>query len=373
MSGYLRVIILTLVLSVAMKKTRCGPLYSLSNRAYYRTLQFFIFLTMTLFLGLRTSYNDTFVYLIMYERVSAFPSFWETFDPRISQYPGFMIVQAFLRTYDVSGQGFLLIFTSVAIASILIFLKKNSCDYTLSLFLLFATNVYTFTAAAMKQVAAISIGLIAIIFALKGKWGAFIVTVLIAAMFHPYVLLFGLVPFFMFRPWSKPTYLLLGMAFIAGIMLESLLGTIIDITEMIGDAYTEEELMGEGINIFRVMVANVPLILSLMYKDILFRNSTKAENLMVNLTMLNGAIMFIGLFGNSIYFSRLANYFTIFSCVSLPWIIHHLPGSRKSFFSAALVAGYIGFFIYANMINQSFDANFSRITLWQYLTNYIFE
>ena len=92
---------------------------------------------------------------------------------------------------------------------------------------------------------------------------------------------------------------------------------------------------------------------------------------MVNLAMLNGAIMFVGMFGTAIYFSRLASFFTIAQCIALPWILSKLPRDRRTFFTAAMIVGYCGFFAYANVLSQSFDANFRRITLFEYLRNYI--
>ena len=219
----------------------------------------------------------------------------------------------------------------------------------------------------MKQSAAMAISYLAIHFAVKKKWGIFAVLLLLAATFHPYVLILGIVPILTFKPWSKMTYVMLGGFLFAGFALETLLGTIVDITTMIGDNYSEEALIGDGINIFRVLVCNVPLFLTFLYRKQLFRNSTRTAHLMINLAMVNGAIMFVGLFGTAIYFSRLANYLIISQCIALPWILSKLPSDRQRFYQIAMIFGYCGFFVYANVLSQSFDANFSRITLFDYL------
>ena len=83
----------------------------------------------------------------------------------------------------------------------------------------------------------------------------------------------------------------------AGFLLRPLIGTVVNITTLLGEEYTVSSFTGEGVNIFRVLVCNVPLVLSYIYRKKLFSDSSKAENLIVNLTMLNGAIMFVGLFG----------------------------------------------------------------------------
>lgn len=373
MKEYLFFIAVTLALAWIIERTCVGEPYSIATRSKDRLCYFLIFAVLTLFVGLRTYYNDTTVYITAYERAAGFPAFWDSFNAELGANPGFTITQAWLKSNGISSQGFLLFFAAISVGCSVYFLKTYSNNFILSLFLFFATNAYTLTAAAVKQSAAIALSLVAVTFALKKKWIPFAILIFLAATFHPYILLFVLVPILTFKPWSKLTYIMLAAFVCAGFMLESLLGTIVDITSMIGDYYTEEALIGEGINIFRVLVANVPLILTFIYRKILFRNSTKTDHLIINLAMLNGAIMFVGMFGTAIYFSRMASFFTIAQCVALPWILSKLPRDRKNFYTAAMVVCYCGFFIYANVISQSFDANFGRITLIEYLKNYVFR
>lgn len=358
---------IALLLAVCIEKTCLGGVNSIATKHKDRLFYLIIFATLTIFLGLRTRYNDTYNYIIGYSNSVAFPNFWETFNPQLGANPGFTLTQAYLKSKGLSSQSFLLLFSAISIGCSLYFIKHYSNNFVLSLFLYFTTNSYTLTAAAVKQSTAIALSLIAIIFALKKKWMLYAIMIVLAATFHPYVLLYAIVPFLMFKPWTSKTYILLAVFVSIGFALNSLLGTIVDITSMIGDSYSEESFVGEGINIFRVLVANVPLFLTFLYRKKLFSDSTSTEHLMVNLSILNGAIMFVGMFGTAIYFSRMASYFTIMQCVALPWILSKLPKSRKMFYTTAMVIGYCLFFLYANVISQSFDDNFSRITLFDYL------
>lgn len=135
----------------------------------------------------------------------------------------------------------------------------------------------------------------------------------------------------------------------------------------LGEEYTASSFTGEGVNIFRVLVCNVPLALSFLYRKELFTNSSKAENLAVNLTMLNGAIMFVGLFGTANYFARLANYFLIFQSLSLPWMLKKIGGKDGKMLTILMVLGFVAYFYYANVINQPFDQDFARLSLAEYL------
>lgn len=160
---------------------------------------------------------------------------------------------------------------------------------------------------------------------------------------------------------------MLAFSLAAGFLLRPLLGMIVNITTRLGEEYTISEFTGEGVNIFRVLVCNVPLVLSCIYRKKLFADSSETENLMVNLTMLNGAIMFVGLFGTANYFARLANYFLIFQSLSLPWMLKKIGGRDRRTLKILMVAGYLVYFCYENAINQPFDQDFARLSLSEYL------
>ena len=153
----------------------------------------------------------------------------------------------------------------------------------------------------------------------------------------------------------------------AGFLLRPLIGTVVNITTLLGEEYTVSSFTGEGVNIFRVLVCNVPLVLSYIYRKKLFSDSSKAENLIVNLTMLNGAIMFVGLFGTANYFGRLANYFLIFQSLSLPWMLKKIGGRDGKMLTILMVLGFIAYFYYANVIAIPFGQDFARLSLSEYL------
>ena len=373
MKEYVYIMAATLLLAWLISRTVVGHAGLPETRMKDRICYFLIFCVLSLFLGLRIKYNDTFVYVKSYESFPTFPDFWKTFDSKLGANPGFSIVTAWLKTKDVSSFGFTLLYEAIYIAAVLYFLKKHNYDLMLSLFLFFATNSYSASAAAIKQAISVAFAILAVDAAIERKWIKYAVLLLIASTFHPYVLLYGFLPILFFKPWTKMTYILLGVTIVVGFTLESMLGTIVDIASLIGDNYEAEGFIGDGISIFRVLVANMPLVLSFVFKKSMFRNNDREQNVMINLAMINGAIMFVGLFGNPIYFSRLATYFTFFQCMAIPVLLRGLaPGNRK-FFTVATVVGYGLFFVYANVIAQSFDAEFSRITLLQYLKEYVFK
>ena len=317
------------------------------------------------FAGLRTHCNDTGAYRHGYELITE--SSWETADKAVGSNPLFNWVNYQLKMRGVSTQNYLMFWAFLTVGCYIAFVHRYSANYPQTVFLLFTTGCYTFAFAGIKQAAAVGIAVVAVMLALRRKWLLFIVGVAIAALIHPYALMYLLIPFMQFRPWTKKTCWMLAIFLPAGFLLRPLLGTVVNITTLLGEEYTVSSFTGEGVNIFRVLVCNVPLVLSFVYRRRFFTNSTQEENLMINLTMLNGAIMFVGLFGTANYFARLANYFLIFQSLSLPWMLKKIGGRDGKLLSILLVLGYFAYFYYANVLSIPFDQDFARLSLSEYL------
>lgn len=317
------------------------------------------------FAGLRIHCNDTGAYRHSYELITE--SSWNAADKSVGANPIFSWINYQLKMHGVSTQNFLMFWAFLTVGCYIIFVHGYSANYPLTIFLLFTTGCYTFTFAGIKQAAAVGIAAIAVMFALKKNWIPFVACVLIAALIHPYALMYLLVPFMEFRPWTKRTYWILAIFLAAGFLLRPLIGTVVNITALLGEEYTASSFTGEGVNIFRVLVCNVPLALSFLYRKKLFVNTSKTENLIVNLAMLNGVIMFVGLFGTANYFGRLANYFLIFQSLALPWMLKKIGGRDGKILTLLMVLGYTAYFYYANVIAISFDQDFARLSISEYL------
>ena len=340
------------------------------NECHANTKVSMIFIIMTIilggYLGLRTSYNDTYTYIDIYTRTQPFPYFWNTFDPSLSADPGFNLCNALMKTWGISTQSWLMIYALVTMGLYLHFIRTNGTDLIQNMYLFFCVGIYTFAGAAIKQSIATAICLCSLNFALKKKWIKYGVVVFLGMTFHAYAAVFLLVPFLMFTPWTKKTVLLVIGTICIAFSLRSLLGTIVDITSSIGEGYTVESFAGEGVNIFRVLVCNVPALLAMVYHREVFRNMNVHDNLFFNLAMVNGCIMFIGMFGTANYFARLANFFVMGQVITLPWILNKMDQSKRTIIKSAMVICYLGYFYYStNVVYGAF--NMRHITLGQYL------
>lgn len=341
--------------------------YRRKDKVFYTIMAVFLIL----FAGLRTWYNDTVTYLQAYGAMSTDGTVFDTVtDWSIGGNPGFALVNSAMKHAGLSGQSFLLIYAAVTNGIYLWFIRKYTTDIWQSAFLFMIAGCFLFTLAAIKQCIAVAFCLLAVDQLLKKNYVRFALWVLVAVTFHPYAIMFAAVPWLAFQPWSRKTYISLVVFGLAGLLLQSLMGTIVDVTSMMGEQYDAASFSGEGVNPFRLAVTAVPLVISFLARfqiEDMDEDQEKANFLFTNLAILNAEIMFVGLFGTANYFARLANYFQIFQVLALPWLFRFFtPQSKRGIIGLAVV-GYLLFSYYENGILRPFDNTYSYIPLVDYL------
>ena len=336
-------------------------------------------ISMALFVGLRLRYNDTSTYKETYDLL-ILPEGSLMLKPgggtinwlALGENPAFTFIQNVFKHLGFSTQTFILMSSVPYIIVFMWFIQKYSKNFFFSVFLFFTLGMFSFSCAAIKQCIAISFGLIAIDMYLSRKRKSWIIPVIIGSLFHPYILFFLIVPFVRFKPWSKKSYWLVGGFFLIGVTLQFLMSTIVDITTMLGESYANDEFMGPGVNPLRVLVYLVPLVLSfIIKKERTYDNGDEdiILNVFTNLSMINGLLMFIALFGSAIYFGRLSYYFTIFSIVVIPYLIGKLKNGFSTIVYLAAFIFYFIFFAYECLNGglDTFDNMFDKITLKEYI------
>ena len=341
-------------------------------KKYIRRNKFFYAMmvaVMAIFVGLRTSGNDTGTYRTIYEALPNDVTAFSDIDwKNLASAPGHEFICACLKNIGASTQDYLMLFAIASIGIYLWFIRKYTNNLTLSVYYFITMGVYTFSMAAVKQTIAVAILLIATDCAVEKKYLRFILFVLLAELFHPYAFVYLIVPLMFFTPWTRRTYVLLGGTVVISLLLSRLMGGILAMTDAIGGSYSSTEFSGEGVNIFRVLAVWIPVILSYWMRKRIQKNSTRIGNMIINLTMINAVIMFIGLFGTANYFARLANYFLIFQALALPLIFCYFSNSNKKFLKISSVVCYFFFFYYEQVIVYgAFDSRFNFITFFDYL------
>ena len=92
------------------------------------------------------------------------------------------------------------------------------------------------------------------------------------------VVMYFIVPFLTFEAWCNKTYFLLLTFGLIGISLQALLGTVVNITTMLGEEYDATSFVGEGINFSRLVVVWVPVIISFIIRKYLKRNNNRIDS-----------------------------------------------------------------------------------------------
>lgn len=320
------------------------------------------------FNGFRGSYNDTWTYRDAYVYLTPpFPDAWESFSWSLGDNPGFEMIQSWFKTYDVDVHLLLMFFAFWTVLFYMLFIKKYGTHFVFSIYLFFTMGCYVFTLAAIKQCIATAICLIAIPYAIDKKWVRYICLVLLSSLFHPYALMFLVVPFMFFKPWSGATYIMLLGTIVTGFVLQPLLGTVVDITTAIGEGYTEGTFSGDGVGLPRVLACWTPVLISFIFRKELFADSTREQNLFVNLSMVFAGIMFVGMFGTALYFGRLSYYFNMMPVIALPWMLTKISRKNRQLLTTIAVPCYFLFFYYTYTLENHFDTAYEAVTLSQFL------
>lgn len=344
---------------------------NLSGYVYKEKILWLIpIIAMAVFAGLRTDYNDTTTYTFTYEEHTKSNFDFADVSWSFGDSFGFNVFSIILKSLGFSTNGYLMVFAIITYGIYIWFIHKYSTDFLMSMFL-FICLIFTFPLAAIKQCVAVAFCLLAVDKAINKKWFWFAFWILVAESFHAYSFMYLIVPLLFFVPWQdKRTVMWIVIFFFAGILLRPMLGTVLSITDALGEEYTAESFNQAGVNPFRLLVCLVPLVLSFILRKQIndpYNEVNRAEGLCMNLAFLNGEIMFVALFGTANYFARLANYFYIFPVIALPRLFNMVNPKWRTLMKICVVLCYLLFFYYAEyIVYGSFDNRYQSITFSEF-------
>lgn len=319
---------------------------------------------------LRTAYNDTWTYRQHFAQAE---STWDfivsgglldlTGNPLSTLYRNII--------HDLTDNYHIYFFFPALLSSfsIIKLCKSYSVSPAFSLLIFFSIGTYIMYMAALKQCIAVFILMIALPYAIEGKYVRFYLLVFLAVLFHTHAFLFAIVPILFGKPWSKKTWLLLACVLFAMATYNVTLGAFMRYAQSVGALVDEGEVFdGHSINPLRVAVYWVPALIALVFRKRLFTDSTRQENLFVNMSITSAFILTIGLVQAANLFARMAGYFEIATMISLPWMVNKLFTKQSARFVTICAAVlYFVYFWYENAINRGFAYDYSAITWWQFI------
>ena len=339
---------------------------SLSSFAFIALL-----IILVCFGGLRTFMNDTKTYLLAFEqKVPNTLSGIKSVDWAIGSNPLFSVYQIVLKTFFSSnGQVFIFVSSLFTITSMIMFIRKKAENFGFSIFLFISFTVYAFTLGAMKQTMATAIAIWSIPLFLSGKRIRAIILIVIAMFIHPYVVVYFAF-FFLYKSiWDRRSVLIILATLAISFAFTSFVAGMINLTSLIGDEYDSSMFGGAGISVFRVLVYWVTPILSFVYREQIREKDNKFLNVCINLSLVSACFILLASIGGANMMGRLANYFDIFTCISLPAVINCInkETNEKSIITIVAFIGFIGFYItyyskyYPNFIGDLFSDYYAHV------------
>lgn len=325
---------------------------------------------MTCFSFLRTGYNDTYAYILLFNEAPSVAdgiaqgifTDW-TGNPMALLYRS--IIHELTNNYHIYFF-FPALLNSFAVIKLF---KRYSVNPALSVLIFFSLGTYVLYIAALKQSMAMFFLLMALPYAAEKKYVRFYLLVIVAVLFHTHAFMFAIVPFLFSKPWSKTTWIILAAVLFSMVTYDVTLGAFMNFAQSIGALVAENEVFdGHSINVLRVLVYWVPAILALIFRKRLFSNSSQIENLFVNMSLVSAFILMIGLQEGANLYARMAAYFEVGTAIALPWMFHKLFEKRSAQI-VTIIAGvlYFAYFAYEFAVAKNFDAEYSSITLWEFI------
>ena len=327
-------------------------------------------LWLTCFSFLRESYNDTGNYIVSFLNAESVSEGIEngtfvdwTGNPFSMLYRS--LVHDFTDNYHIYFF-FPAVLSSFAVVKLLM---RYSVAPAFSLLIFFSIGTYVMYIAALKQCLAVFLLLMALPYAIDKKYIRFYLLVIVAILFHTHAFMFAIVPFLLEKPWGKVSWILLGATLFAMATYDVTLGAFMNYAQSIGALVAEDEVFdGHQINVLRVAVYWVPALHALIFHRRLFSDSTRTENLFVNMSIVSAFILTIGLVEGANLYARMAGYFEVATAVALPWMIRKLFTKQSAQLVTACAAIlYFGYFLYEFGVSKDFGSSYRAISLWQFI------
>jgi len=323
-----------------------------------------LIIALTLFTGLRVSYNDTWNYINGYNQapnIRDFLSNPKNLNPFTN--PLFYAYRSLLRSLGCSAQALVFTTSMVAQTCFVLFFKRYSRHFTFSIFLYFTLGTFCFSMAAMKQVIAMAILTLAIPQLEKKCWIRFYLLVTLAMLCHTYALAFVILPFFLTRPWKFNTVLLIGSTVFLLFNFREAITSFMDQVNEMGKTLADYEVFDEHtVNTLRLLVYAIPPLISLVFRRWVNRDTTVMDNLMMQMSIISLSFMLLGTQSGANMFARMAMYFELGTICYLPKMLDKIF-EKQSYRLVAMIACvcFMGFFVYANRIANPFGQDYRWI------------
>lgn len=341
------------LLILAMRSSRLEYVYGVDQEQYLpnKFFVFFIFVVLSglyifrwcngtdffnYYMDFYSSRNDNFSYVL--EQRDILFSF-VTYITKNYISDNFLIYNAILA-----------ICTYVPIIAVM---RKYSSDFKITMLLYIFSTAYFKPYNTVRQGIAVSIMFYAFPFLIERRYKKFLFYTLVASLFHPTAAITAIIMFFCLGDFlSKQVKIFLAVFAASGIGLKSIWNSVIGMLDSIGQTkmasdYADALTGITGINIFHVLVVAVPVILCLVYKNVLLYLEDEIEYEFISFYM-NSLLFFLGFVLIGMYnpiFARMGQFFELYLLLLYPRLIEKIGAEKKRTLAFFVLTAYFVYFL----------------------------
>lgn len=326
------------------------------SKGLQRFFYWAICLSLCLFAGLRTKYNDTYAYIhgFKYSTPNNFSSiFFGEFS--IAKVYLFQIWNYVIYHFvSKSANVYLFLCAMVFVCPAISLMEKYSKKFTFSILLFMFAGMYLFSLAGLKQAMATGVVLMGLPYLFKKDYVKYYLCCVCSMGFHAYSIFFLIVPILGNEIFNKRTMVFCVSIIVLGVSLSYFSRIISEIVELLGKEISEETIQSGSVNILRALVFLVPFVLTVLGRKNL-GEITEPEKWFVKIGILSTAFMVLALFGNPVLFGRIPQYFLFGIVVVLPLLIEKaFAQQERSMVTFLAVVGYVLFGLYGLYTDGAF-------------------
>lgn len=234
-----------------------------------------------------------------------------------------------------------------------LFYRRYSPSLPMSLFMFISSGLFFFTMVSWKQSIAMSIGLLCVPLIQDKRYMAFAAVLLLAMLIHPYIIMYGMLPFLISdKVWTKKNILMIGVMFVAGMSLSAIIPSALEMTETVfGDRHDEQWFTdGHGISWQRIVFFAITPVLSWIYRDRLDTHPYPLMNGFIQMSVVSFGFYLMSMSGGANFISRMGTYFEPFTYVALPYILLCVvPRSSRALIKWGVLVLFLIFFAFLQL------------------------
>ena len=262
-------------------------------------------------------------------------------------------------TYKLSNGNFIIynmILGILIYVPVVLTLKKQSSNFLVTMLLYIFMTLYFTPFNTIRQGIACSICFYAYNYINQHEYMKFVVMVLVASMFHSTALI--LIPILLFLNeefFSNKIKLAILLSIFVFINLDSLWSYFIEFLNLIGQSkiasdYKDSLLDENGVNIYRVIVAFLPTVISYIFYNKIKQSNEGMKNIdfMMNMSIFSAIFILFGI--KFAVIARVSQYFEIYNVLLYPYILKCFDIKARRFVTFSVLVLY---FVYMSVLLPS--------------------